>query len=72
MWQSYRVDFYRNPPSDKDYPFTGYPFTGMGWTYDWSAASRDHYGVSEFVIKGAAVIKVVNQKTPAEFCAKTN
>jgi hypothetical protein len=44
----------------------------MGWTYNWSAASRDHYGVSEFVIKGAAVIKVVNQKTPAEFCAKTN
>jgi hypothetical protein len=72
MWQSYRVDFYRNPPSDKDYPFTGYPFTGMGWTYDWSASSRDHYGVSEFVIKGDAAIKVVNQKSPAEFCAKTN
>jgi hypothetical protein len=71
MWQSYRVDFYRNPPSEKDYPFTGYPFTGMGWTYDWATSSRDHYGVSEFVIKGDAVIKVVNQKTPGDFCAKT-
>jgi hypothetical protein len=71
MWQSYRVDFYRNPPSEKDYPFTGYPFTGMGWTYDWATSSRDHYGVSEFVIKGDAVIKVVNQKTPGDFCGKT-
>ncbi len=71
MWQSYRLDFHRDTASPRDYPFTGYPFTGMGWTYDWSTASSDHYGVSEFVIKGDALIKVVDKKTPSEFCAKT-
>lgn len=70
MWQSYRADFHRDTRSDADYPFTGHPFTGMGWAYDWGASSRDHVGVSEFVIKNDAVIKVVGKKTPAEFCAK--
>ena len=70
MFQSYRVDFPRNPPAKGDYPYTGYPFTGMGWTYDWSPSSSDHYGVSEFVIKGSALITTIDKKTPADFCAK--
>ncbi len=34
MWSSYVADF----------PTPGYPFTGMGWTYNWNPASKDHSG----------------------------
>ena len=68
MWESYRIGFPRPPGSPSDYRYTGYPFTGMGWTYDW-AQSRDHFGVSEFVIRRKTAITVVSEKTPTDFCA---
>jgi hypothetical protein len=58
IWKSYRSGF---GSSD------GYPFTGMGWTYDWSNVP-DHIGVSEFVVKRDATIAITGTKTPAEFC----
>lgn len=60
MWNSYRMDF--GDP--------GYPFTGMGWTYNWDSSSPDHFGVSEFVVKRDADIKIVGEKLPADFCRK--
>ncbi len=68
MWMSYRMGFAGDPHGPSDYPYTGFPFTGMGWSYDWSVKSPNHFGVSEFVIKRDAVIKIVSEKTPAEFC----
>jgi hypothetical protein len=68
MWNSYRVGFPTRRGSPTDYPSTGFPFTGMGWTYDWSNAPN-HIGISEFVVKRDALISVVGTKTPAEFCA---
>ncbi len=56
MWSSYRPD--------------GYPFTGMGWTYDWSNVPN-HVGVSEFIVRRGAEITVIGTKTPAEFCTVT-
>ena len=68
MWESYRLGFPRKHDGPFDYPDKGFPFTGMGWSYDWSSKSPSHFGVSEFVIKRDAAIKIVSEKSPAEFC----
>jgi hypothetical protein len=47
---------------------SGTPFTGMGWTFDWKRSSKDHVGVSEFVIKPDAVIAKISDTKPADFC----
>lgn len=70
MWNSYRMGFAHDSREPGDYPYTGFPFTGMGWSYDWSSKSPNHFGVSEFVIKRDAPIKIVSEKTPADFCGK--
>lgn len=72
MWSSYRMGFRVKPSAPSDYPYEGFPFTGMGWSYDWSGHSSDHFGVSEFVIKRDAKIKIVSEKPPAEFCTPTS
>jgi len=70
MWNVYRDGFPRTLKSASDYPFTGYPFTGMGWSYNWDPDSATHVGVSEFVVPRCAVIKFLRATTPAAFCAK--
>jgi hypothetical protein len=47
----------------------GYPFTAMGWSYDWDPGSPTHQGVSEYVVKPGAVITKVTSVDPATFCA---
>jgi hypothetical protein len=49
-------------------PELGYPWTGMGWTYDWDPASKTHRGVSEFVVKKDAVAINLRTVSPANFC----
>jgi hypothetical protein len=46
----------------------GYPWTGMGWTYDWNPTSKNHIGVSEFVVQKGALASRVRDATPSEFC----
>jgi hypothetical protein len=46
----------------------GYPWTGMGWTYDWNPQSTSHIGVSEFVVKPGASPRNARDETPAQFC----
>jgi hypothetical protein len=58
MMDSYRNGF-NNP---------GYPFTAMGWSYDWDPGSRTHQGVSEYVVKPGATISNVTSVSPAAFC----
>ena len=62
-WSAHRATVERG--SD---PELGYPWTGMGWTYDWDPASKTHIGVSEFVVKKHAVVGNLRVLTPAEFC----
>jgi len=60
MWNSYRSGFDGR---------AGYPFTGMGWTYDWDPASPTHVGVSEYVVRGGTPVTDVTRVEPAAFCA---
>ena len=65
-WSAHRATI--EPGND---PELGYPWTGMGWTYDWDPATKTHIGVSEFVVKKHAVVGNLQVKTPAEFCHST-
>ncbi len=58
IWTSYRVGF--------DWP--GYPFTGMGWTWNWAPDSPDNYGVSEYIAKRGAEVTRIRTLSIAEFC----
>ena len=62
-WLSHRatVEYDRDPE-------LGYPWTGMGWTYDWDPLSKTHRGVSEFVVKKTALVSHVRTMSPEDFC----
>ena len=64
FWFSHRA-----PTLTGGVPDVGFPWTGMGWTYDWNPRSRHHVGVSEFVVRKGAVPLNPRDVTPAEFCA---
>ncbi len=48
------------------YFYGAYPWTRLGYTYDW-ADNGTEYGVSEFLIRQGAEIEVVDTKTTGEF-----
>lgn len=45
----------------------GYPFTGLGYTYDWGRPAQP-VGVSEFVVPEGASIRVEDQSSTAAYC----
>ena len=47
----------------------GFPFTAMGWSYDWNPDSSNHQGVSEYVVKPGAMISKIVSFSPATFCS---
>jgi hypothetical protein len=69
LWTSARVGFTHRDAAGRDVRDEGYPFTGMGWTYDWDPTSADHVGVSEFVVRPGTEIAKAGLVTPARFCA---
>jgi hypothetical protein len=54
---------------DKKSP--GYPFTRLGYTYDWSSVDTPsgHYGVSEFVVLPGANISVLDSIPTDAYCS---
>jgi len=61
MLSSYRVGFDR----------PGYPFTALGYTYDWKPGSEtQHVGLSEYVVRRGAVVHDVQEIGTAEYCAR--
>jgi hypothetical protein len=68
MADVYRTGFARSGAARSDYPYTGVPFTSMGWTYNWAPSSATHVGVTEFVVRRDAPITFVKATSPAEFC----
>lgn len=47
-----------------------YPWTELGYTYDWNPKNKSHIGLSEFVIGANANIKVKAIYTTAEYLKK--
>lgn len=47
-----------------------YPWTQLGYTYDWNPDSKSHYGLSEFVIKKNSKIKVKEIYTTSEYLSQ--
>jgi hypothetical protein len=64
LWSSFRVGFH-GAGGEPDW---GYPFTGMGWTYNWDPQAASPVGVSEFVVRGGSRLADVVSTTPAQFC----
>ncbi len=49
------------------YGADGYPWTRLGYTYDWNPAT-DEFGVSEFVIRSGASVVVRQIQSTAAYC----
>lgn len=45
----------------------GYPFTQLGYSYDWNRYSKKHIGLSEFVVPKGTLVKVKNRVDYREF-----
>jgi hypothetical protein len=54
------------PPGN---PRGSYPWTALGYTYDWAPASRDHVGDSEFVAPAGTPVDVRAVVPTARYCA---
>jgi hypothetical protein len=51
----------------KSYGEKGYPWTQLGYTYDWGNP-RNHIGLSEFVIKANSTVSIKNVSDLYEYC----
>ena len=58
-----RAKSYSNPQWDKNYPWTQ-----LGYTYDWNASISNHVGLSEYVISTNAEIVVKGFYATADYC----
>ena len=49
----------------------GYPFTRLGYTYDWNQANArpNHYGASEFLVQANTSATVISQQETDAYCA---
>ena len=65
------TSYYFDVTTDTSRPDWGFPYTRLGYTYDWAPETQpNHYGASEFVVPASAAVTVVNRLTPAEYCRK--
>lgn len=53
---------------NNSYGANGYPWTRLGYTYDWGSPTG-HVGLSEFVIKPGSTVKIKATPTTAEYCS---
>ena len=56
----------KNPPSGSQ-PTVGYPWTHLGYTFNWHSGD-DRYGASEYVVRGGSIIEVVSSSDIAAYC----
>jgi len=45
----------------------GYPWTHLGYTFNW-ASERDIYGASEYIVRKGAEVKISPKVSPEEYC----
>ena len=51
----------------KSYATNGYPWTRLGYTYDWGN-DGGHVGLSEFVIKKGAAVEIYSVSSELQYC----
>ncbi|PTL83542.1 hypothetical protein DAT35_15875 [Vitiosangium sp. GDMCC 1.1324] len=49
---------------------TRYPWTGLGYTYDWCSHDTKHVGASEFVVRPGSVVNVTGYINRDTYCAQ--
>lgn len=49
---------------------TRYPWTGLGYTYDWCSGTTSHEGASEYVIRSGSTVSVKGYVTRDVYCAQ--
>ncbi|WP_448202625.1 hypothetical protein [Azospirillum sp. sgz302134] len=49
---------------------TGYPWTRLGYTYNWDPAAADIRGAQEYVVPDKTVVTVTEIVTPEDYCAR--
>jgi len=64
------TQFIRDSYSDSD-PYKQFPFTQLGYTYDWSKKNKQHVGMSEFVIGKDKFARVAGIYTTEQFLKLT-
>ena len=47
---------------------SGYPWTRLGYTYDWGRGDGVRIGLSEYVIRKGSTVKVASISTVADYC----
>lgn len=50
----------------------GYPWTHLGYTYDWAPGLSGHYGASEYVLRPGASVLIVQNVDPLTYCGATS
>lgn len=68
---SFYVDWFNNTYATRDYAmingvFAAYPWTRLGYTYDWASTRPPHVGLSEFVIPSGALYGKLGVQVPIE------
>lgn len=61
------LDNYRIDPDLKQ---TGYPWTRLGYTWNWDPASADHRGPQEYVVPAGTRLTVRKVVTPEDYCGR--
>lgn len=47
----------------------GFPFTRLGYTYDWNPDNEDHVGVSEYVVRKNTRVLVLDNVPTEDYCS---
>ena len=47
----------------------GYPWTALGYTYNWKPEAADSYGASEYVVRRQAQVEIIQAVSPQAYCA---
>lgn len=46
----------------------GYPWTGLGYTYNWDPQAKSIIGLSEFIVTRGTEVTILGSQTPNQFC----
>ena len=58
-----------NNLKNSSYGTNGYPWTQLGYTYDWATNSQNHVGLSEYVIRKGSIVKIHDTISTNEYCS---